>query len=124
MPLMSLTIDVAPELMNPLQQLATERGESVSTIVEQLIADYLREQRHRLLLDEMERFRSRHAELRTQYEGEFIAMRAGHVLDHDYDGSRLYTRMRERFGDVPVLIVEVTDQPEQQFTRLSRQPVQ
>jgi len=63
MPLMSLTIDVAPELMNPLQQLATERGESVSTIVEQLIADYLREQRHRLLLDEMERFRSRHAEL-------------------------------------------------------------
>lgn len=121
---MSLTIDVAPELMNPLQQLATERGESVSTIVEQLIADYLREQRHRFLLDEMERFRFQHGDLRTLYEGEYIAMRAGRVLDHDFDGSRLYVRMRERFGDVPVLIVEVTDQPEQQFTRLSRQAIQ
>jgi len=70
-------------------------------------------------MDEMERFRSRHEELWPQYKGQFIAMREGEVLDSDADGGKLYSRLRERYGDLPVLIVEVTDEPEQLFTRLS-----
>ena len=116
-------IDVRHELIKPLQQLANERGETVNTIVEHLIADFLREQRHRYLLDEMDRFRSRHDELWSQYEGQFIAMRDGELLDSDADGGRLYARLRERYGDLPVLIVEVTDEPEQLFTRLSHHVV-
>ncbi len=112
-------IDVPSELIKPLQQLAVERGQSVAAIVEQLIADYLRDQRHRYLEAEMERFRIQHANLRPQYEGQYIAMRDGQVLDHDGDGGLLYSRLRERYGDLPVLIVQVTDQPEQLFTRLS-----
>lgn len=116
-------IDVRYDLIKPLQHLAAERGESVNTIVEHLIADYLREQRHRYLMDEMERFRSRHAELWPQYEGQFIAMRDGDVLDSDADGGKLYARLREQYGDLPVLIVQVTDEPEQLFTRLSHRVV-
>ncbi len=116
-------IDVRHDLIQPLQQLADERGETVNTIVEYLIADFLREQRHRYLLDEMERFRSRHEELRPQYEGQFIAMRDGEVLDSDTDGGKLYARLRERYGDLPVLIVEVTEEPEQLFTRLNHRVV-
>lgn len=112
-------IDVPSELIKPLQQLAAERGQSVSAIVEQLIADYLRDQRHRYLMDEMERFRLQHADLRQQYEGQYVAMRDGRVLDHNPDGGQLYARLREQYGELPVLIVEVTDQPEQLFTRLS-----
>lgn len=117
-------IDVSSELIKPLAQLAAERGESVNDIVEKLIADYLREQRHHYLMEEMERFRLLHSKLREQYEGSYIAMRDGRVVDHDSNGSRLYSRTREQFGDTPVLIVEVTDQPEQLFTRLSRQIIQ
>jgi hypothetical protein len=113
-------IDVSAELIKPLQQLAADRGESITTIVERLIADYLRDQRHQFLLEEMERFRLRHAELREQYQGTYIAMRDGQVLDHDANGNQLYARMRERLGDTPVLIVEVTAQPEQLFTRTSQ----
>jgi len=40
-------IDVRHELIKPLQQLADERGETINNIVEHLIADFLREQRHR-----------------------------------------------------------------------------
>lgn len=112
-------IDVRHELIEPLEQLAHARGETVNTIVEHLIADYLREQRHLYLIDEMERFQSRHGELRPQYEGQFIALRDGEVLDSDANGGQLYARLRQRFGDLPVLIVEVTDEPEQFFTRLS-----
>jgi hypothetical protein len=111
-------IDVPSELIKPLQQLAVERGQSVAAIVEQLIADYLREQRHRYLVAEMERFRHLHADLRQQFEGQYVALRDGQVLDHDGDGGILYGRLRERYGDLPILIVQVTDQPEQLFTRL------
>jgi hypothetical protein len=117
-------IDVSAELIRPLEQLAAERGESVNAIVEQLIADYLREQRHRYLMDEMERFRLMHADLRQQFEGNYVALRDGQVLDHDFDGGRLYARMRAQLGDIPVLIVEVTEQPEQLFTRLSQRVAQ
>lgn len=113
-------IDVPSELIKPLEQLAAERGETVSAIVEQLIADYLRHQRHRYLVDEMERFRDAHAELQQQYGGRFVALRDGQVLDHDPNGGDLYARMRSQYGDLPVLIVEVTDQPDQLFTRLSQ----
>ena len=117
-------IDVSNELIKPLEQLAAERGESVNGIVEKLIADYLREQRHHYLMEEMERFRLHHDEIRKQYEGSYIAMRDGQVLDHDKNGSRLYSRVRMQFGDTPVLIVEVTDQPDQLFNRISRQVIQ
>lgn len=113
-------IEVSAELFRPLQQLAAERGESVGAIVEQLIVDYLREQRHHYLLGEMERFRAHHSELHQQYAGSFVALRDGQVLDHDADGGTLYARLRRQYGDLPILIVEVTDQPEQVFTRLSK----
>jgi len=113
-------IDVPAELIKPLEQLAAERGESVNEIVEQLIADYLRDQRHGYLMDEMERFRGIHSDLQRQYGGQFIALRGGQVLDHDPNGGDLYARMRSQYGDLPVLIVEVTDQPDQLFTRLSQ----
>ena len=116
-------IDVRHELIKPLQQLADERGETVNNIIEHLIADYLREQRHRYLMEEMERFRSRHRELWMQYEGQYIAMRDGKVVDSDADGGQLFTRLRQRYGDLPILIVEVTDEPDQLFTRLSHRVV-
>ena len=117
-------INVSTELIKPLEQLAAERGESITAIVERLIAEFLRDQRHRFLLEEMDRFRLLHTELRAQYEGMYIAMRDGYVLDHDTDGNQLYTRVREQLGDTPVLIVEVTDQPEQLFIRTSQRIIQ
>ncbi len=117
-------INVPAELIKPLELLAAERGESVGAIVEQLIANFLREQRHHYLLAEMERFQAIHPELREQYEGQFVAMRDGRVLAHDSDGGRLYERMRQQYGDLPILIVEVTEQPEQQFVSLNRQLAQ
>jgi hypothetical protein len=112
-------IEVSIELFRPLEQLAAEHGKSVESIVEELIVDYLREQRHQFLLQEMARFRAQHAELHGRYEGQFIAMRDGRVLDHDIDGGILYKRIREKHGEIPVLIVAVNEQPEQIFTRLS-----
>ena len=76
--------------------------------------------RHLYFHDEMERFRRHHEAIRKQYEGRFVGLRDGRVLDHDADGNQLYTRLRQKYDDLPVLIVQVTDQPEQIFTRLGQ----
>ncbi len=109
-------ITLSPQLAQPLQQIAQERGQSVEAVVESLIAEYLREQRHTRLLAEMEQFRTQHPHLLAAYRGQFVGMRDGQVLDHDADGGALYTRLRRQYGDTPILIVEVADSPEQEFT--------
>jgi hypothetical protein len=80
--------------------------------------NYLREQRHKQLLQEMERFRVQHEKLKEQYLGQFIGMANGRILDHDPDGGLLYVRLRQQYGDLPILIVEVNQAPEQEFVRL------
>lgn len=41
---------------------------------------------------------------RRQYRNQFVAVHHGQVIDHDADRLRLYRRIREKLGDVPVLI--------------------
>ena len=113
-------IELPRRLIHPLQQLATEQGSSIEAVVEDALTGYLREQRHKRLLQEMERFRAQHDQLKQQYLGHFLGMYNGRVLDHDPDGGILYNRLRQKYGDMPILIVEVTPSPEQEFVRLQR----
>ena len=110
------TIALPSELVHSLEQIARERGQSVEYVAEEVVREYLREQRHAYLLAEMDRFRQRHAELLKDYRGQFVAMRDGQMLDSDADGGTLYARIHQAHGDLPVLIVQVTETPEQEFT--------
>ncbi len=113
-------IELSPRLLNPLQQVARRQEASVEEIIEELIDRYLREQRHTQLLQEMDRFRQQHAQLLHQFKGKYIGMLDGQVLDSDDDGGALHTRLSRKYGALPILIVEVTEQPEQEFKRLGR----
>jgi hypothetical protein len=117
------TIELPHKLLNPLEQLATRQGSSVEALLADVISEYLRQQRHEKLLQEMEMFRAQHHQLREKYAGQFIGMVDGRVLDHDTDGGILYKRLYQQYADAPILIVEVKDIPEQEFTRLHRQIV-
>jgi predicted transcriptional regulator len=104
------------ELLDSLQQIARDRGQSVEHVVEEVVREYLREERHAYLLSEMERFRNQHAELLARYRDQYVAMRDGQLIDRDADGSALYARVRRQHGEQPILIVQVTESPEQEFT--------
>lgn len=41
---------------------------------------------------------------RRQYRNQFVAVHDGQVMDYDTDRLLLYRRVREKLGDVPVLI--------------------
>jgi hypothetical protein len=116
-------IDLPSRLLDPLRLVARRQEASVEQIVEDLIDRFLREQRHAQLLQEMERFRQQHAQLVDQYRGKYIGMLDGQVLDSDVDGGALHARLSRQYRESPVLVVEVTDQPEQEFKRLSRRVV-
>ena len=42
--------------------------------------------------------------LRHQYHTQFVAVHDGRIIDHDANRVLLYRRVREKSGDVPVLI--------------------
>lgn len=115
------TIELPRNLLSPLEQLAIQQGSSVESLLADVITDYLHEQRHEQLLQEMDRFRAQHHQLKEQYVGQFIGMVDGRVLEYDPDGGVLYQRLCQQYGDLPILIVQVTNTPEQEFTRLHRQ---
>ena len=64
----------------------------------------------------MDRFRAKHSELLNKFKGEYIGMHNGEVLDHDVEGGALHKRLRQQHGSLPILIVQVSESPEQQFT--------
>ncbi|MFP4394315.1 MAG: DUF5678 domain-containing protein [Anaerolineales bacterium] len=45
------------------------------------------------------------AEEREGYQGEYVALHQGQVVDHDADQRALYIRIRERYGRAPVPIL-------------------
>jgi hypothetical protein len=104
------------KLAESLQQVAAERGKPLEVVMNDLVQNYLREQRHTQLLAEMDRFLANHRELVSRFNGEYIGLHNGEVLDHDGDGGTLYKRLRQRYGSLPVLVVQVTESPEQEFT--------
>ena len=114
------TVKLPNKLVSPLEQLANVQGASLEEVVEEAIMEYLREQRHKQLMQEMNRFREKHGDLKAHYLGQFIGMYDGRVLDHDHEGGLLYNRLRQEYGDLPILIVKVGEKVEQEFNRLSR----
>jgi Family of unknown function (DUF5678) len=60
---------------------------------------------------EWEIFDRRLKTLLPRYEGQFVAMRNGRVVDHDRDDAALALRMFDKYGDKPFIIGEVTQEP-------------
>ncbi|HRJ40751.1 MAG: hypothetical protein KJZ86_12415 [Caldilineaceae bacterium] len=114
------TLTLSPELHEPLKRLAAGRDTSVEDVVESLVADYLRQQWHEALLLEMDRYRLMHPQIATRYYGQFLGIQDGKILDTDPDGGVLHKRLRQRYGDLPILIVQVTATPEQEFRSFHR----
>jgi hypothetical protein len=112
--LAQLPIDA--QLAESIRQVAIEQGKPLEDVVNHLAQNYLREVRHTQLIAEMDRFRVKHGELLTKFNGEYVGMRSGEVIDHDVDGGALYKRLRHKYGGQPILIVQVTESPEQEFT--------
>ena len=110
-------ISLAPELYRQVEAMAEARNLSADDILAEAVRGYLwRSQRAKISV-ETRIYRERHAELRPQYLGQYIAMDNGQVVDHDIDFNDLHKRIRDRFGRSPVMITKVEEEPERVLMR-------
>jgi hypothetical protein len=111
------TVAVESELYNRIEKTAQEQSVNVDEIFSQAIRRYLWELDRRKISEESRIYRQRHAELKEQYLGQYIAMHNGQVVGHDADFSTLHQRIRQRFEHTPVMITLVEEVSEQPLVR-------
>lgn len=110
-------IRINSQLYDRIEQASNEHQIGVDRLLTEAIRRYLWELDRRKISEESQTYRRRHAELKTRYLGQFIAMYKGQVVDHDKDVLALRQRVRQRFGWKPVMITRVGEDAEQEFVR-------
>ena len=105
---------IEQQLYSRVEQAAEEHKIGIDRILTDALRRYLWELDRRKISEESQAYQTRHAEMKTQYLGQYIAMHNSQVVDHDMDVTALCQRVRQRFGRKPVMVTlveEVTDRP-------------
>jgi len=113
---MTTGLAVSAGTLTQLRTLAKEEGTTPQVLAETAIRRFLRYEARRRIQREEDAFRAMHAELRGTYPGQYVAICRGQVVDHDPDQLALFRRIEERYPDTPVLIRQVTPEPEEVYT--------
>jgi hypothetical protein len=112
-----LSIAIEPELYRRVEKAALEQQSSIDQILNKAIHHYLWELDRRKISEESKLYRQQHAELKTRYLGQYIAMHNGQIVDYDPDFTTLRQRVRQRFQDTPIMLTLVEDVAEQVWVR-------
>ena len=110
------TINLPKETVEGLGRVAEQRGVAVADLAQEAIRQYLHREAERKIAKEEAAYRAQHSRLLEQYEGRFIAMHEGQVVDHDEDELRLYLRIRRRYPLLGVLIKRVSPEVDKKWT--------
>ncbi len=110
-------VSLDQELYEQIEEAAREHHTDVSEILQRAVRMYLWEWRREQIAREHETYLRRYRELLKRHKGQYIAMYKGEVVDYDNEFEALYQRVRDRFGNAPVLITRVEKQPILEFTR-------
>jgi len=108
-------IHLQPALMQQLEQAAIEQKAEPEQLVETAIRAYLRQLDRDRIRAEAEAYRSLHTELTKKYVDQYVAIHNGRLVDNDKDFQAIHGRIRQRFGNQPVLIRLVEAQPEREL---------
>ncbi|MCX6030823.1 MAG: DUF5678 domain-containing protein [Chloroflexi bacterium] len=108
---------IEPQLYSRVEQAADEHKLGIDRILTDALRRYLWELDRRKISEESQTYQQRHAELKAQYLGQYIAMRDGQVVDHDMDVAVLRQHVRQRFGRKPVMIILVEEVAERPLAR-------
>lgn len=98
---------IPEETATGLQQAAVELGVSVEELAEKAFRRYLRQEAERKIEKEEASYRSQYPELLIRFEGQYIAMHKGEVIDSDSDEIALYVRVQRKHPTVGILIKKV-----------------
>lgn len=109
-----MTVAIAlkePLLVQEVNQLAEHEGLDAAVFVAEAVRRHLAHYRQKRIVAETEAWYRLPPEERLRYEGKFVAVYNGQVVDSDPERLTLYLRLRERYGRQPILITEGGDHP-------------
>jgi hypothetical protein len=104
-----------PELVSRLERLARENQTTPEQLLRLAVDKYLDDVGRQKLRREVQAFQTMHSELLKQYYGYSVAVHNSRVIDSDKDARSLYLRIRERYGNTPILIRLVNEQAENEM---------
>ncbi|MCI0474884.1 MAG: hypothetical protein L0Y55_01435 [Anaerolineales bacterium] len=108
-------VSLDSNLVESLRQIAAEKGKTLDQVFDDLAQQFLRAEREARLQREQAAYRILHPELKIKYLGESVAIYNSALIDHDADVMALVRRVRQRFGNAPVLFCEVEEEPERVY---------
>ncbi|MCE7981099.1 MAG: hypothetical protein DYG89_07905 [Caldilinea sp. CFX5] len=97
-----------PDLVERLEQVATEEDTSTEELLDRAVIEFLESVALEKLKGETVAFEQLHPQLVQQYFGQHVAIHNGMLVDYDPDLNTLHRRIRAKFGQMPVLIRQVT----------------
>jgi hypothetical protein len=100
-----------PSLVEQIKRLAADQAEPAEKVLETAVQAHLDQLEREAIHAETEAFWDMHDDLVRKYEGKHVALCQGEVVDSDENASRLEKRVREQFGELPVLIAPVASRP-------------
>jgi hypothetical protein len=114
-----IELALSDETVTQVRKMAAQVGEQPETLIERAVRQFLRAEVQRAIHREADTFRARHAELLGKYPGRYVAMVQGQVIDDDLDQMALLARVEDTYPDTPVLIAQVSPEPEETYTARS-----
>lgn len=110
-----LTITLESSFQAKLEQIAQSLGKSTEEVVVDAINEHLDRLNKQRLEAEIGAFERMHAELKTKYLNQFVAIYDGQVVEVADDFETLFLNVQARFGDLPVLIRQVGSSPDEEW---------
>lgn len=116
-----------PELVERLEAIASTQQTTPEALLHQAVSEYLDRVAHQKIAAESTAYKKLHPQLVKRYLEDYVALHNGEVVDHDPDVRSLHLRIRKKFGRVPILLRQVTqeiDPPDLVFRSPKLEPIQ
>ena len=98
-------------LIEAVNQAARQEGLDTAELVARAVRYYLAAYRQQRILIETDAWQRLDAQERARFEGRYVAVCHGQVVDSDPDQGELYRRIHDRYGNKSVLITPGGSQP-------------
>jgi hypothetical protein len=98
-------------LVEEVRRVSEQEGLDTEAFLAEAVRRHLATFRQKRIVAETEAWYRLPPAERRRYEGKYVAVYQGQVIDSDTDRLTLYYRVRQKFGRQTVLITEGGDQP-------------
>lgn len=109
------TIMLTPELVKKIEQVTGTEQTDTETFVEEAVRLHISQFRRNKIRAETKAFDRQYDSLLKKYRGQFVAIHEGQIIGHDPDLRILHLKVFNEFGQIPILLKQVMEQPEREL---------